>query len=170
MIREFIAEFQREVQEQRLAALAAKSGAEQGLAKVTKEIDNIITAIAQGMFHASMKARMDTLEADKARLIAQLADLPEPEPVTLHPGLADTYARTIAGLATTLNADNTREEAADILRRPAFAAIDFKRPSAAPRTAIPLIFLVSWVRSCRFARTVALEGKKPAVVWRAFGK
>ena len=31
-------------------------------------------------------------------------------------GLADTYARTIADLATTLNADDTREEAADILR------------------------------------------------------
>jgi DNA invertase Pin-like site-specific DNA recombinase len=116
MIHEFIAEFQREVQEQRLATLSARTGAEQDLAKVTKEIDNIITAISQGMFHASMKARMDTLEADKARLTAQLANLPEPEPITLHPGLADTYARTIADLASALNADDTREEAADILR------------------------------------------------------
>jgi len=116
MIREFIAEFQRELQEQRLASLSARSGAEQELAKVIKEIDNIITAITQGMFHPSMKARMDTLEADKARLAAQLADLPEPEPITLHPGLADTYARTIADLVIALNADDTREEAADILR------------------------------------------------------
>jgi len=116
MIREFIAEFQREVQEQRLATLSARTGAAQDLTKVTKEIENIISAIAQGMFHASMKARMDTLEADKARLTAQLADLPEPEPVTLHPGLADTYARTIADLACALNADETRGEAADILR------------------------------------------------------
>ena len=59
---------------------------------------------------------MDTLEADKARPAAQLADLPEPEPITLHPGLADTYARTIADLVIALNADDTREEAADILR------------------------------------------------------
>ena len=116
MIRAFIAEFQREVQEQRLATITARADAERDLGKVTKEIDNIITAIAQGMFHASMKARMDTLEADKARLTAQLADLPEPEPVTPHPSLADTYARIIADLATALNADETREEAADILR------------------------------------------------------
>ena len=116
MIGEFIAEFQREVKEQRLSTLSARTGAEQDLAKVTKEIDNIITAIAQGMFHASMKARMDALEADKARIMAQLSDLPQPEPVTLHPGLADIYARTIADLATALNADDTREEAADILR------------------------------------------------------
>jgi site-specific DNA recombinase len=116
MIREFIAEFQREVQAQRLATLSARAGAEQDLSKVTKEIDNIITAITQGMFHPSMKARMDGLEADKARLAAQLADLPEPEPITLHPGLADTYARTIADLVTALNADDTRDEAADILR------------------------------------------------------
>jgi site-specific DNA recombinase len=63
-----------------------------------------------------MKARLDTLEADKSRFAVQIADLPEPEPITLHPGLADTYARTIADLATALNADATREEAADILR------------------------------------------------------
>ena len=59
---------------------------------------------------------MDALEDEKARLKAQLADVPEPEPVAIHPGLADTYVRTIADLATALNADDTRHEAADILR------------------------------------------------------
>ena len=116
MIREFIAEFQREMQKQRLSTLSARAGVEHELDSVTKEINNIITAIAQGMFHPSMKARMDGLETDKARLATQLTDLPEPEPITLHPGLADTYARTIADLVTALNADDTREEAADILR------------------------------------------------------
>ena len=116
MIREFIAEFQREMQQQRLSTLSARAGVELELDRVTKEINNIITAIAQGMFHPSMKARMDGLEADKARLATQLMDLPEPEPITLHPCLADTYARTIADLVTALNADDTREEAADILR------------------------------------------------------
>ena len=116
LIHEFIVEFQREVQVQRVASLSARAEAERDLAKVTKEIDNLINAIAQGMFHASMKARMETLEADKARLSAHLTDLPEPEPVTLHPGIADIYANTISDLATALNADDTREEAADILR------------------------------------------------------
>ena len=116
MIAEFIAEFQREVQAQRLASLSARATAEQELAKVTKEIDNVITAITQGMFHASMKARMDTLEADKARLTAQLSDIPEPEPVIVHPGLADAYARKVADLATALNTADAREEASDILR------------------------------------------------------
>ena len=116
MIAEFLAEFQREVQAQRLASLSAKATAEQELVKVTKEIDNLITAIAQGMFHASMKARMDALEADKARLTTQLSDIPEPEPVIVHPGLADAYARKVADLATALNTDDAREEASDILR------------------------------------------------------
>ncbi len=110
MIAEFIAEFQREVQAQRLASLSARATAEQELAKVTKEIDNVITAITQGMFHASMKARMDTLEADKARLTAQLFDIPEPEPVIVHPGLADAYAHKVADLATALNTDDAQEE------------------------------------------------------------
>jgi hypothetical protein len=50
MIRAFIAEFERDVPDQRLATLSARTGAEQELAKVTNEIDNIITTIAQGMF------------------------------------------------------------------------------------------------------------------------
>lgn len=86
------------------------------LAKVTRDIDNLVTAIAQGMFHASMKARMDALEADKARFTAQLSDIPEPEQVIVHPGLTDAYARKGADLSTALNTDDAREEASDILR------------------------------------------------------
>ena len=59
---------------------------------------------------------MDALEAEKTRLSAQLSELPEPEPVALHPGLADTYAQRVADLVTALNAEDTRPEAADILR------------------------------------------------------
>ena len=116
MIQEFIAEFQRELQQQRLINLSARASAEQDLAKVSQEIDNIVTAITQGMFHPSMKARMDALEADRIRLIQQLDEMPDPEPVALHPSLADTYARKVANLVSALNAEGTREEAAEILR------------------------------------------------------
>ena len=75
-----------------------------------------MTAITQGMFHPSMKARMDALEADRIRLIQQLDEMPDPEPVALHPSLADTYARKVANLVSALNAEGTREEAAEILR------------------------------------------------------
>ncbi len=116
LIAEFIAEFQREVQKERLGAITARDDANRRLTKVCKDIDSIITAITEGMFHPSMKTKMDVLEAEKASLETQLRDIPAENPITLHPGLADIYARKVANLAEALSAEDTRSEAADILR------------------------------------------------------
>ncbi len=116
LIAAFIAEFQREVQKERLDALAARGEAERRLGKVVREIDNIVSAITAGMFHPSMKAKMDGLEAERATLEAQLSALPEPDPVALHPGLSDIYARKVAALAEALNDPASRPEAVDLLR------------------------------------------------------
>ena len=96
--------------------LSEQTQAERQLAKVVKEIDNIVSAITQGMFHLSMKAKMDGLEAERASLEAKLAALPRQEPIAIHPGLADIYARKIGDLVSALNEENTRSEAADLLR------------------------------------------------------
>jgi hypothetical protein len=116
LMQEFIAEFQSESQKARLAALSQQTEAARNLAKVVKEIDNIVTAIAQGMFHPSMKAKMDGLEAERAILEAKMAALPEAEPIAIHPGLADIYARKVSDLVLALNEEYTRAEAADLLR------------------------------------------------------
>jgi len=47
------------------------------LVKIEKQIRGIIEAIKAGMFHDSMKAAMDTLEARKTELNTLLADAPE---------------------------------------------------------------------------------------------
>jgi site-specific DNA recombinase len=116
LIREFIAEFQREMQQGRLTALSERGENERRLTKVRKDIDGLLTAITDGMYHPSMKAKMDTLEAERARLEAALLASPEPEPVALHPGLAGIYADKVSDLAAALNEDGTRAEAADLLR------------------------------------------------------
>ncbi|AXQ95926.1 recombinase family protein [Cereibacter sphaeroides] len=116
LIAEFIAEFQRATQAERLEVLAARGEAERKLTKVTREIDNIVTAIAEGMFHPSMKAKMDGLEAERADLEARLAEIPDPEPVAIHPGLSEIYGRKIADLVAALNDAETKPEAAGILR------------------------------------------------------
>jgi site-specific DNA recombinase len=116
LIKEFIAEFQRESQREQLALLSKQTQAERQLGRVVKEIDNIVTAISQGMFHVSMKAKMDDLEAERATLTVRLAPQAQSEPITIHPGLAAIYARKVRDLVGALNEDGTREEAADLLR------------------------------------------------------
>jgi len=68
------------------------------------------------MFHISMKAKMDALEAQKAGLEAKLAALPAVRPVILHPGIADVYAAKVSDLANALNDAESRPEAVEILR------------------------------------------------------
>lgn len=57
-----------------------------------REIDNIVTAIAEGMFHPSMKAKMDGAEVERADPKARLAEIPDPEPVAIRPGLSGIHA------------------------------------------------------------------------------
>ena len=116
LIREYIATWQQEMQKERLESLAARGEQERRLAKVLRDIENIVTAITEGMCHPSMKAKMDVLEAERADLEAKLAAQPEPEPVAIHPGLAETYARKVADLAEALNDPEARPEAAELLR------------------------------------------------------
>ncbi|WP_127562656.1 recombinase family protein, partial [Nioella ostreopsis] len=117
LIREYITTWQQEMQKDRQESLAARGEQERRLAKVAKEINAVVTAITEGMFHPSMKAKMDALEAERAELEAKLAALPQPEPVVaIHPGLSETYTRKVADLAAVLNDPEARPEAADHLR------------------------------------------------------
>jgi site-specific DNA recombinase len=116
LIREYITTWQQEMQTERQETLAARGDQERRLAKVRRDIENIVTAITEGMFHVSMKARMDALEGEQAELEAKLAALPDLEPVAIHPGLAESYTRKVTDLAAALNAAEARPEAADLLR------------------------------------------------------
>ena len=116
LIREYITTWQQEMQKERLETLAARGDQERRLAKVLRDIENIVTAITEGMFHPSMKAKMDALEGERAELVAKLVALPEPEPVAIHPGLSETYAHKVADLAAALNDPEARPEAAELLR------------------------------------------------------
>ncbi len=86
------------------------------LVGVQRQIDRIVDAIAEGMFHPSMKSKMDGLEARKAELETQLAAETDEPPVMLHPGLADRYRAEVAKLSEALGNSATRAEATSIIR------------------------------------------------------
>ena len=85
------------------------------LVKIEKQIRGIIEAIKAGMFHESMKAEMDTLEARKTELNSLLADAPEDTPDILLSASA-IYAKKISALTKALNRKEERQEAAETLR------------------------------------------------------
>ena len=85
------------------------------LVKIEKQIRGIIEAIKAGMFHESMKAEMDTLEARKTELSTLLADAPEDTPDIL-PSASAIYAKKVSALTKALNRKEERQEAAETLR------------------------------------------------------
>lgn len=85
------------------------------LAKVEKQIAQIVEAIADGMYHPSMKEKMTGLETRKSELTSLLADAPEDKPDLL-PTASAIYAKKVAKLTQALNRPAERQEAAEALR------------------------------------------------------
>ncbi|MCX7282459.1 MAG: hypothetical protein NTX28_00115 [Novosphingobium sp.] len=112
---EFVTEYQRAYNEIRNEARASRNKTERDLVTVKKQIEDIVDAVCNGLFHPSMKERPTALEERKAALTQSLAEQGEEEPVALHPGLADIYRLKVADLRTALNAEETRTEATTAL-------------------------------------------------------
>ncbi len=117
---DLIAEFTKAYQEEfnRLTSQSTRDKAkiEQELTKITRQIDRIVDAITEGMFHESMKAKMDSLEDRKAALEADLANADPTRSVMLHPNLSEVYRAKVANLTTALPDPTTRAEATTIIR------------------------------------------------------
>ncbi|MDE2467098.1 MAG: recombinase family protein [Alphaproteobacteria bacterium] len=111
----FCDEFTRQMNERRMEARAAINIARSDLAKVERQIRSMIEAIKSGMFQPSMKGEMDGLEERKAQLTAALASSETPPPV-LHPSMAVIYRERVAALHNSLQQDETRAQAAEVIR------------------------------------------------------
>ncbi len=85
------------------------------LLKVEKQIAEIVEAIADRMYHPSMKDKMTALEARKVELTSLLADAPEDKPDLL-PTASTIYAKKGAKLTQALNRPAERQEVDEALR------------------------------------------------------
>jgi hypothetical protein len=85
------------------------------LARLTKQRENIIQAIKDGVPATEVKDDLARLVTRREELEALLAGTKE-EPVLLHPSMAAEYRRQVANLAQVLSREENRGEAADILR------------------------------------------------------
>ncbi|NRB18739.1 MAG: hypothetical protein HRU33_14555 [Rhodobacteraceae bacterium] len=62
-----------------------RTTSERDLAKVTRQIDKVIDAITEGMFHSSMKAKMSKHKTRKAKLETDVQSSDNTPPFLLHP-------------------------------------------------------------------------------------
>jgi len=88
---------------------------ESALAAVTRKLDGLVDAIADGLRGLDLQRRLDELGAHKKELEKQLA-APAPPPVRLHPNLAVLYRQKVAELHTALADPELRTEALELIR------------------------------------------------------
>ena len=115
LIHEFVTAYQQEYNRLRREQANQQAQAHAEVAKVERQIRNIVEAVKAGLFAPTMKDELAALEERKARLAESTRDQAE-EPPILHPGLAEVYRRKVEKLTHALNKEGLRAEAAEILR------------------------------------------------------
>lgn len=115
LVKEFIAEYHRELNRLGARRESALREARHDLAKVEREIREVIDAIKSGIRSPTMAAELETLEERKSALQNDMDGPPAP-PVRLHPNLAEVYRQKVENLRDALNDEGSRAEASAILR------------------------------------------------------
>jgi site-specific DNA recombinase len=115
LVEEFIVAFHAETNKAIREAGTLNKVKEQELAKVTRQLDGLYDAIADGLRTAGLKEKLEDLEARKQELAAELAAQPAAPPL-LHPNLAELYRRKVEALHQTLRDPVTRDEALGLIR------------------------------------------------------
>ncbi len=74
-----------------------------------------MTAIEDGLYQPTMKARMAELERQKVEIAARMAQAPQAIP-DVHPGIAEIYKREVQRFCQALEDPETRLDASDAIR------------------------------------------------------
>lgn len=85
------------------------------LDKIERAIAGIMTAIEDGLYQPTMKARMAELERQKAEIATRMASAPQAVP-DVHPGIAGIYEREVERFTQALEDPETRLDASDAIR------------------------------------------------------
>ncbi|OGT54677.1 MAG: hypothetical protein A3E01_10015 [Gammaproteobacteria bacterium RIFCSPHIGHO2_12_FULL_63_22] len=102
----FCETFTRVMNERRREQAVSIRGREADLAKVTRELDRFVDALAQGVPADRVRERMVELEERRAVLLAQSGQEEAPGPY-LHPNMAEVYRRKVSELAASLSGEQT---------------------------------------------------------------
>jgi site-specific DNA recombinase len=115
LVEEFVRAVQKEINLQRREDNALRDVRKRELAEVTRKLNGLIDAIADGLRAPGLQQRLNELEARQVQLERDFATEPT-TPVRLHPNLAQVYRRQVERLQDALNEPDIRDEAIQILR------------------------------------------------------
>ncbi len=115
LVNEFAAEYHRELNRLNAAREGDRLSKRTELERVERQLRAVIDAIKDSLRTASMKEELLALEAQKAKLQAEIEHTPPPAP-RLHPGIAHIYRQKVERLHDELNRPELRCRAADVLR------------------------------------------------------
>ena len=111
----FVREFTAEINRQKAEASSVHTETDRKLIATVKQITNIVDAVAAGRSSEALLDRLAALELDKSKLESNLSG-PIPDPVRIHPNVAEHYIEKVANLRDSLNKEDSRDQAAEILR------------------------------------------------------
>ena len=115
MIEEFARSYHEELNRNAREADARLAQDRKQLAEADRKIASIVSAIEDGGYNKTLKARLDELEAKKTEVETRLAGATA-SPIRIHPKLSEIYRKKVEDLAASLSDDRIRLEAADVLR------------------------------------------------------
>ena len=115
LVEEFVRAFQIEINLQRREDDALRDAKKREIAEVTRKLNGLIDAIADGLRAPTLQQRLNELEARQVQFLQDVATEPT-TPVRLHPNLAQVYRRQVERLQDALNEPEIRDEALQIFR------------------------------------------------------
>ena len=111
----FVVSVSREMNAGRAEASAARARLTSERSQITRRLDGLYDAIADGLRTAGLKTKLEDMEAQLVTIDAKLA-APAPSPVRLHPQLSEIYRRKVEELSETLADPEIRPAALETIR------------------------------------------------------
>ena len=111
----FVREYTDEVNRIRAEASASHAEANRRRTSLEARIENLVDTVATGRASPALLDRLEQHEAELDQIKTELT-APPPDPVRIHPNIASYYVDKVRGLRECLALEDTREEAAGIIR------------------------------------------------------
>ena len=112
---EFCREFTKEMNRLRMDASASLAGKRAELVRIERQLQKLLEALLDDGDSKTIVRNMQALEARQEALEAELSQADSPPPL-LHPNMAEVYHRQIRELHGALTGEDSKTEAAEILR------------------------------------------------------